>query len=456
MMSLKIGGGAGEHGRSCYIIHGKQYSIMLDCGAKRSKEDQYPLFNPEDISRLNAVFVSHAHEDHSAGIPLLYKCGYQGEIWTTRITASLLQRYFTGWKKWVEARGGICPYGDEHIDAIKYRYLEEEGTTGEWVQVEQDMFIQWGRTGHLAGSVWFKVRMEQRLIFFSGDYTRDSLLLAYDAPEDDREQLEHPDIDLAIIDNAYGIEQESQHTKLTQLYSIINNTILTGGHVLLPIPAFGRSQDMVVWAFEQFSDKPVHFLVEDNIWEGMIDLSRCASWLSQGASARLNEVIQQKEQGKIIVPNSNEQRQQLLNDSQSVIIFVTDGMMESPLSRWYYEALSEYQSVHHNHNVILTGHAASDTFGHQLLEQFMQAPNEVSVPVHHVNYKIHQNIDDVKWMMKQVPSHRTVLVHADQHKTKGAISHLLQYPLAFPYSLNDQGQAESKLHFMLAGDWLEF
>lgn len=45
---------------------------------------QYPLIEPEIVPQLDAVLLSHAHEDHSVAIPLLYKMGYQGEVWTTR------------------------------------------------------------------------------------------------------------------------------------------------------------------------------------------------------------------------------------------------------------------------------------------------------------------------------------------------------------------------------------
>ncbi|MNJ76682.1 hypothetical protein D3C77_740150 [compost metagenome] len=58
----------------------------------------------------------------------------------------------------------------------------------------------------------------------------------------------------------------------------------------------------------------------------MIQLSRYTSWLSDDALPRMQEVIVQKEQGRVIVPTSNEQRQQLLNEGKPAIIFVTDGI----------------------------------------------------------------------------------------------------------------------------------
>lgn len=69
MTKLRIWGGAGEHGRSCYVFEGKQHRVMLDCGVKKEGTGQYPVFPPQVAERLTAVLLSHAHEDHSMALP---------------------------------------------------------------------------------------------------------------------------------------------------------------------------------------------------------------------------------------------------------------------------------------------------------------------------------------------------------------------------------------------------
>ncbi|KHF31469.1 Ribonuclease [Paenibacillus sp. P1XP2] len=126
-------GGAGEHGRSCYVITGNQHRIMLDCGVKKEGTGQYPLLEEYLIPDLTAVFLSHAHEDHSMALPLLYKHGYRGEIWATKPTVKQLEHYFDHWRKYVAGRNGELPYGQEHIYAMRFRILEEEVAGGEWL-----------------------------------------------------------------------------------------------------------------------------------------------------------------------------------------------------------------------------------------------------------------------------------------------------------------------------------
>ncbi|UPK44304.1 MBL fold metallo-hydrolase [Paenibacillus pabuli] len=184
MIKLKVWGGAGEHGRSAYLLKGSQVQLLLDCGVKKEGAGEYPLIEPKIVKELDVVLLSHAHEDHSVAIPLLYKMGYQGEVWTTRETREQLHTYFRAWRRNMERAGHALPYeeGDEQL--IRYRFLENEAEGGTWFEIIPGVSVVWGRSGHLAGSVWFGLEMEDKRIFYSGDYTSESMLLQEDCPAD--------------------------------------------------------------------------------------------------------------------------------------------------------------------------------------------------------------------------------------------------------------------------------
>ena len=55
----------------------KETKIVFDCGINRSYEDGYPKIEREAAPFLDAVFLSHIHEDHTMGLPLLAKYGYK-------------------------------------------------------------------------------------------------------------------------------------------------------------------------------------------------------------------------------------------------------------------------------------------------------------------------------------------------------------------------------------------
>jgi predicted metal-dependent RNase len=75
-------GSGREVGRSSILLQTPESRVLLDCGINAgadSPEDMYPYLEaPEfNISQLDAVIVSHAHLDHSALIPYLFKFGYR-------------------------------------------------------------------------------------------------------------------------------------------------------------------------------------------------------------------------------------------------------------------------------------------------------------------------------------------------------------------------------------------
>ncbi|MEC0089484.1 MBL fold metallo-hydrolase [Paenibacillus macquariensis] len=405
MIKLKIWGGAGEHGRSCYFFSGEQNRIMLDCGVKKEGVGIYPLLDAEEVSQLTAVFLSHAHEDHSIGLPLLYKHGYKGDIWTTRATSEQLGSYFDSWCRYVNRRGGELPYEERHIDAMTYRYLEDYALPDEWFELSKDLRIKWGRSGHLAGSVWLLLEMEGRKVFFSGDYSRESQLLDADLPTSSI-------VDLSIIDNAYGMESDPQQVKLEQLTQAAKRVLGAGGHLLLPIPTLGRGQELLIWASELFVEYRI--IVEQEIWLGLERMRNWSEWLRAGALQRIEELLNSN---KVVIPIDDQERSCLLESDVPSIIFTGDGMMESPRARWYYDQLSQSEK----HAVILTGHTARGSFGREVL-------NKGTLPtgcsVQHICYKVHQGLPDVSMMLNEVPSSQAVLVHAPKEETDLVVARL--------------------------------
>ncbi|MCG7386218.1 MBL fold metallo-hydrolase [Paenibacillus sp. ACRRY] len=494
MIKLNVWGGAGEHGRSAYLLSGDRNHILMDCGVKKEGAGAYPLIQPELVSTLDAVLLSHAHEDHSVAIPLLYKMGYQGEVWTTRETREQLDTYFRAWRSNLERAGYDLPYDEADVESIRYRYLEDQAKSGIWFEMIPGLHVLWGRSGHLAGSVWFALEMEGKRIFYSGDYTSESMLLQEDCaaealrlaslfrgrghkssrmthsqlsqgmavsdgiqlagepmaelsiatgnsgisevsltPSLTKSSLNQP-MDLAIVDAAYGTDRETQAEKLEQLDHAIRQTIARGGKVLLPMPSVGRGQEIILWAQERFPGVPMS--IEQGLVDGMKQLLRVPYWLrEQGTHTQgpLTGAIKRFLNGRYWnMPKSQEERERLLNQHGASLWFIPDGMMQSSLARWYYSQLAESGE----NLILLTGHAAVGTFAQQLA----QNPAEHGAcEVQKIRYKVHQGWLDVERMLQRVPARHTVLVHADKAETDRLREGLLKNspsPEAEVYSLS--------------------
>jgi predicted metal-dependent RNase len=436
MSTLTIWGGAGEHGRSSYLLQDKvgKAGILLDCGVKKEGPGEYPLLDTDIIPHLQAVFLSHAHEDHSIALPLLYKYGYSGKVWTTKATVKQLPDYFEAWDKYVAAQSASLPYGEIDKQSIQFMYLEEHISPQTWLRIAPNLRVQWGRSGHLAGSVWLILEWDEKVVFFSGDYTKESLLLMADAPKI-MEARAKDVVDLSIIDAAYGADPDEQLVKLQQLESAIRNTLQKGGSALLPVPIHGRSQELIVWASECFPDDPL--IVEEELVAPLRGLSDKAEWLKEDAIERVDILFNRK--NLCIVSNSCERAKALLN-LKGAIVFTNDGMMQSAKAQEYFHQLS----TSHDNHVIFTGHLAAGSFGHRLVKQsIVQESSDIRCSISLIRYKVHQGLPDIRDMLQTLPSRRTVLVHAP----KSHIDHVTSIL---------EGEGFAGLYSLLPGSTLSF
>ncbi|MGN7415752.1 MBL fold metallo-hydrolase [Paenibacillus sp. SAF-068] len=521
MIKLNVWGGAGEHGRSAYLLSGSKFRLLLDCGVKKEGTGQYPLINPEIVPQLDAVLLSHAHEDHSVAIPLLYKMGYQGEVWTTRETRAQLRTYFANWRRFAERVGEELPYDEADEQAIRYRYLEDEVVSQTWFEPIPEVKVMWGRSGHLAGSVWFGLEMEAKRIFYSGDYTSESMLLQEDCPAEafwQKSMLrENPVfnvpnseqwgtekiiarnggqkagefiasqeriivaseissntfvskgismkqgnftsneadgagranvaaissfglVDLAIIDAAYGTDQDTQADKLEQLERAIRHTIAQGGKVLLPMPVVGRGQEIILWAQQQFPAVPI--VMEQGLMDGMKQLMHVPYWLRKQGEHVTGGSLQDEIDCFLTgrgwdLPTTTQERERLLEHHAASLWFIPDGMMQSSLARWYYSQFSDREE----NLILLTGHVAHGTFADKLL----RVPGQYGAcEVQKIRYKVHQGWKDVEQMLHRVPARHTVLVHADRAETDRLKDSLLR----------NSPSPETVIHSLSAGDEL--
>ncbi|USG67023.1 MBL fold metallo-hydrolase [Brevibacillus ruminantium] len=406
MRQMTVWGGAGEHGRSSYVIQKDDTRILLDCGGKKEAGGVYPLLVPHEVAQLDAVFLSHAHEDHSMAIPLLYKFGYEGVVWTTKATADQLPGYYAAWRRYAARHSAEPPYREEDIRAVRFAYLDEAVMAGEWLSISPSLRICWGRTGHMLGSVWMLLAIEGSSVFFSGDFTGESELLRFDWPGDNLHIWEQEPIGLSIVDAAYGMDDQSQADKLAELSQQITTAIERGGKVLLPVPVRGRSQDLLVWASETFPQ--VRLLVESDIRDGLEQLLERTDWLHPGADERIRLALNAP---NMRVIRSSAEREKELAQAKSCIILTGDGMMESERAGWYYEQLRGQTQ----NTIILTGHLAAESLGRQLLEKAV--PSDHACDVRFIRYKVHQGAGDVRKMLQAVPSRQTLLVHAGKPAT---------------------------------------
>ncbi|PFH84101.1 MBL fold metallo-hydrolase [Bacillus cereus] len=394
MMRVEVWGGAGEYGRSCYFVKNKGTKIVFDCGINRSYEDSYPKIEREVVPFLDAVFLSHIHEDHTMGLPLLTKYGYKKKIWTTRYTKERLPAYFEKWRNYNLKQGWNLPYNDQNIKDLNYVCIDEIGNPNEWIQITPALRFQWGYSGHVLGAVWFLVDMCNTYVFYSGDYSAESNILRANLPEKLRS-----DIKIAIVDAAYHTDDVSQIERLDELCAEIERVAQNKGIALLPLPPLGRAQDIVFYLYERYKEFPL--IVDKEILVGFEEMFIYKDWLKN--NEKLERILESLKRSIIVMDNH------ICMQNSYGIVVMSDANMQTKRAQLYYEQLRHEE----RNSIIFTGHIAKGSFAEKMMKERVSK----GCRVERVPYKVHQSISDVKEMLNTLLPEHTVLVHALKEDT---------------------------------------
>src|ERR671922_1772943 len=244
--SLLTLGGFAEVGRSCMLLATRESKIILDCGLNLSAKDSLTATPRFDIAGIgmedvDAVVLSHAHLDHTGFLPALFKYGYKGPIYCTEPTLllmSMLQRDY------VRHSSSDALYSERDIDsAVTHTITLMHGIV---TDISPDVKLVLSNSGHIIGSTSIHLHIG------NGDH---NLVYTSDMKFGRTFSLENaswnfPRVETMIIEGTYGGKEDVfPYREETDMHIIdsINKTIAENGKVLIPLPAVGMSQELILY-----------------------------------------------------------------------------------------------------------------------------------------------------------------------------------------------------------------
>lgn len=260
MIKLTFLGATGQVTGSCYLLETNKHRILLDCGmfqGSKETELQNTADFPFDPAQIDAVVLSHAHLDHCGRLPKLVKEGFRGKVYLTEASFALvdlmlkdavhLQLKDTDWENKRRERAGkplLEPlYTLEDVEGLLV--LREAVAYKTPHKVTSDISVTFHEAGHILGSsivrLVIKADGETKTLVFSGDLGNPNSPL-----------LRDPDMitaaDVLLLESTYG---DRDHKPLANTLDELKETLAeaahSGGNVIIPAFAVGRTQDLIYW-----------------------------------------------------------------------------------------------------------------------------------------------------------------------------------------------------------------
>lgn len=260
MTHLTFLGAAEQVTGSCYLLDTGAYRILLDCGqfqgSKETEKQNFADFgfNPSEI---DAVVLSHAHLDHCGRLPKLVKEGFKGRVYLTQASfplvelmlrdAANLQLRDTEWENKRRERAGkkllepLFTLEDvEKLMALRFPVAYEEEA-----EILPGVGLSFHEAGHILGSAIVRLRIKEnsrtKTLVFSGDLGNpESPLL--------RDPAVLTEADVLLLESTYG---DRDHKPLSNTLDELRDTLQaadrSGGNVIIPAFAVGRTQDIIYW-----------------------------------------------------------------------------------------------------------------------------------------------------------------------------------------------------------------
>ncbi|OGY25029.1 MAG: hypothetical protein A2Y57_02615 [Candidatus Woykebacteria bacterium RBG_13_40_7b] len=368
-MRIKILGGANIGRRANFISFEKGFNFLSDCGVEIVPNDLLiPDFSnlPPEFSGI--VVLTHAHLDHSGGLPYLYRIfGNRLRIYCTPPTKDLAGILLRDSAKLSREKGYTIVVEEEEVDEIMNCFITVPFR--EEVEIGSDVTLRFFRAGHILGAASAYIKGPGEDIMDGGDFCTFDQTLIKGA------ELTPYEPEVFLCEGTYaGRTHPLREAEKHRFIGAILETYQKGGTVLLPSYTVGRAQEnaQIIADAKRAGFLPANLPV---LIDGMArDVTRVyekytdeLNWdhLSDDPAARLlaQDPTQPKHLfGDITFVEGKWERGILINDSRPKVIIAGSGTLEGGFSPMYAGRLIDREE----NAILITGYQFPGSTGRYL------------------------------------------------------------------------------------------
>jgi KH/beta-lactamase-domain protein len=368
-------GGFQEVGRSAILVQTRESNVLLDCGINPGSTNSLNAFPRLDIPQfdldaLDAVVISHAHLDHCGFLPFLFKYGYDGPVYCSAPTSSLMTLLQLDYLDVLNKQGLMPPYDQKDVrDTVLHTVPLRFGAV---TDIAPDVRLTLHNSGHILGSSLIHLHIGEGLhnLVYTGDYKYGQTMLLEPAV------TMFPRVETIITESTYGSPRDVTPSRMEteeRLAAVINETLDRGGKVLIPVPAVGRAQEimLVIDGYMRrglLKEAPV--FIEGMISEATAIHTAYPEYLARGVrNSILHEGINPFQSDYFTIVEHPSAREEIVEGEQCIII-ATSGMLEGGPVIDYFKRLAADK----RNTIIFVSYQIEGTMGRRIQKGLTEAP----------------------------------------------------------------------------------
>ena len=369
-VSLLTLGGFGQVGRSCMLLTTSDSKVLIDCGVNpgaRNPSEAFPRIDWANITldELDAIVIGHAHLDHTGFLPVLLKYGYKGPIYCTEPTLPMMNLIQLDAIKVAAAQGKTPMYSDRDV----FQVMRQAITLpyGSVTDISPDIKLVLSNAGHILGSATchFHIGNGDHNFVYSGDikYGRSMLL--------ESANTNYPRVETLLIESTYGAKEDIQPSRQeveAAFIASVNSVLKEGGKVLIPIPAVGRAQELMMvidryMKSGELTEAPV--FMEGMIQEATAIHESFPEYLVKELKQKILETDDNPFDSEYFTNLEHQDgREEPLREGLPCIIIATSGMLEGGPVLEYFRNIAP----HKQNKILFVSYQVNGTLGRRVMD----------------------------------------------------------------------------------------